>query len=320
MLNERPLVSIISVTYNSSAFVRDTIESVLAQSHSQFEYIIADDCSSDGTWEIIAQYDDPRIRAIRNASNLGEYRNRNQALELSEGAYVIFIDGDDIIYPHGLEIYLRYALQYPEAAMVVQKAEINNAIFPLLMKPKDIVLNYFNGPNLLTSSFGSNFFKSSVLKSIGLPLEFIQGDEYTRFKIAARHPVLVIPGSMTWIRETPGQASSKLGSYKGYQDSCNIFQALSHDFSDLGADCYAFIARKLFAARRVELKYFLTHLRWKSAALAFREAIHYNRKCVKNSTAIFTDISDFSPTYPLKQSDQHVTSTNPETTGEEHSL
>ena len=56
MLSNNPLVTVVTVTYNSSKYVRDAIEGVLAQSYANIEYIIADDCSTDDTWKIINEY------------------------------------------------------------------------------------------------------------------------------------------------------------------------------------------------------------------------------------------------------------------------
>src|SRR5258706_6333730 len=97
-----PLVTVAMVTYNSARYLTEAIESVLAQEFEDFELLICDDCSRDDTWQIASRYDDPRIRAVRNEFNMGEYQNRNQALRLARGKYVMFLDGDDFLYPHGL--------------------------------------------------------------------------------------------------------------------------------------------------------------------------------------------------------------------------
>ena len=63
--NRRPLVSVVTVTYNSALYVRDALESVLAQTYTDLEYIICDDCSTDDTWKIISEYPDTRIKAYQ---------------------------------------------------------------------------------------------------------------------------------------------------------------------------------------------------------------------------------------------------------------
>ena len=76
-----PLFTVATITYNSSKWVRDAIESILNSTFSDFELLISDDCSSDNTWEIIQTYQDPRITAWRNEQNLGEYANRNKFID-----------------------------------------------------------------------------------------------------------------------------------------------------------------------------------------------------------------------------------------------
>jgi glycosyltransferase involved in cell wall biosynthesis len=69
MLDKRstaPVVTVITVTYNSGKYVRATIKSVLAQDYPNIEYIIADDCSKDNSWAIIHEFKDSRIKTFRN--------------------------------------------------------------------------------------------------------------------------------------------------------------------------------------------------------------------------------------------------------------
>ena len=75
------LVSIIMPSYNTSQFIKETIESVLAQSYSDWELIVVDDCSKDNTDEVISQYlTDKRVRYIKNDINSGAAVSRNRAL------------------------------------------------------------------------------------------------------------------------------------------------------------------------------------------------------------------------------------------------
>lgn len=224
---QQPLVTVVTVTYNSARYVRDTIESVLAQTYPVIEYIIADDCSSDDTWNIIKSYNDPRIIAHRNEKNLGEYPNRNKAIEQATGKYLIFIDGDDIIFPHGIAFFVSMMEAFPDAGMAIQKGYFNNILFPALFLPGETLRNHFFGRyDLLSSSFASNFFKTSLLKQWKLPSDYVTGDEAIRLIFACHYPVLFVAGWVSWPRETPGQASSKtkdgLGLIEVYQYSQDI--------------------------------------------------------------------------------------------------
>jgi glycosyltransferase involved in cell wall biosynthesis len=92
-----PLVSIITPTYNHEAFISQCIESVLAQTYSNWEQIIIDDGSTDKTADIARRYDDPRIRYFHqdNAGIEALAHTYNRALDLSRGELVAILEGDD---------------------------------------------------------------------------------------------------------------------------------------------------------------------------------------------------------------------------------
>ena len=93
-----PSVSVVSPAYQAARFIGAAIESVMSQSYEDWEYIIVDDCSSDGTPEIIDRYvrTDPRITLIRNERNLGPSNARNTAILATKGRYLAFLDSDDL--------------------------------------------------------------------------------------------------------------------------------------------------------------------------------------------------------------------------------
>lgn len=99
------LVSIITPNYNCGRFIAQTIESVLAQTYSQWEMLIVDDCSADNSYEIALAYaaKDNRIKVIRNEKNSGAAVSRNKALEIAQGEFIAFLDSDDLWMPDKLE-------------------------------------------------------------------------------------------------------------------------------------------------------------------------------------------------------------------------
>lgn len=105
-----PLVSIITPAYNSAKTLAETIESVRAQSFADWEMIIVDDCSSDGTTALASHYAqmDDRIRIIRRAENGGAAAARNQGLNAATGRYIAFLDADDLWLPQKLELQLTF--------------------------------------------------------------------------------------------------------------------------------------------------------------------------------------------------------------------
>lgn len=104
------LVSIITPTYNCGRFIGRTIESAEAQTYSNWEMIIVDDRSTDDTKEIVARYqkEDPRIRYYLLEVNSGAAVARTRAMEEAKGAYMAFLDSDDIWMPDKLERQLAF--------------------------------------------------------------------------------------------------------------------------------------------------------------------------------------------------------------------
>ena len=86
------LVSIIMPSYNTGRFIKETIESVLAQSYSNWELILVDDCSKDDTDAVLSEYlADARIRYIKNETNSGAAVSRNRALREAKGKWIAFL-------------------------------------------------------------------------------------------------------------------------------------------------------------------------------------------------------------------------------------
>lgn len=97
------LVSIVVPNYNSEKFLKETIDSVLAQTYKNWELLIVDDCSTDGSLEIIRSYKDPRIQLFQNETNCGAAYSRNVALQKAQGKWVAFLDSDDLWTEEKLE-------------------------------------------------------------------------------------------------------------------------------------------------------------------------------------------------------------------------
>ena len=95
-------VSVIMPAYNSEVYIRESIDSVLAQSFSDFELIVVDDGSTDTTAAIVESYTDRRIRLIRQP-NQGVSVARNTGLEAAKGEFITFLDSDDLCYPDFLK-------------------------------------------------------------------------------------------------------------------------------------------------------------------------------------------------------------------------
>ncbi len=111
------LISIITPSYNSEQFIAETIASVQAQTYNNWEMIIVDDASSDTTQQIIEKHaqQDSRIKYHFLTENSGAAVARNKATELAKGAFVAFLDADDLWMPQKLEKQLVFMNQHSAA-------------------------------------------------------------------------------------------------------------------------------------------------------------------------------------------------------------
>jgi glycosyltransferase involved in cell wall biosynthesis len=94
-----PAVSVCVPAYHGAAHIAATIESVLAQTYADFELVVVDDGSTDGTAAVVERYADPRIRLVRNPRRLGAQGNWNRCLELARGRYFKLLPQDDLLAP-----------------------------------------------------------------------------------------------------------------------------------------------------------------------------------------------------------------------------
>ncbi len=118
MTTRTPTVSVVIAAYNGAAFIRETIDSVLAQTMPDFEIVVADDASKDDTLAVLATIDDPRLRVVRAERNGGPAVARNLAMAHAKGRFVAGLDQDDICTPDRFEKQLAYLDAHPDVVLV----------------------------------------------------------------------------------------------------------------------------------------------------------------------------------------------------------
>ena len=106
-MSTNPIVSVLITSYNYGHYISEAIDSVLAQTYTDFELIIVDNGSEDDTAEIVKTYmlRDSRVKIHINESNIGMFRNYNKALLLARGKYIKFLNADDTFHPELLETF-----------------------------------------------------------------------------------------------------------------------------------------------------------------------------------------------------------------------
>lgn len=121
-----PLISVGIPVYNGENYIRESVDSVLRQTESNFELVVVDNCSTDNTLEILATYNDSRIRVVKNPSNLGSTYNYNRCAELALGEYFVILPHDDILLPTMLETFSKALSSDPHIGLAYSSYYVIN--------------------------------------------------------------------------------------------------------------------------------------------------------------------------------------------------
>lgn len=209
--------------YNRQKFIGEAIESVLASTYTYFELIIVDDSSTDKTVAIAESYaaKDKRVQVYVNKKNLGQFENRNKAASFAKGSYLKYVDSDDRIFPHMLQLMVDGMLAFPTAALgfchTIGKCEES---FPHQVDIIDAYRkHYFGGGLLYTGPIGL-IIKTDAFRSLGGFRSFgMPSDNHLSLRLAAIYPVVALEPELSfWRQHTEGQAFDQMDTLKNIFD------------------------------------------------------------------------------------------------------
>ncbi|EKD89877.1 MAG: WbfO protein [uncultured bacterium] len=112
--SNNPSISVIMAVYNGMPYLQEAVKSILDQSYKDFEFIIVNDASTDGTLKYLKSLKDKRIQIINNPKNLGLALSLNRAIEKSKGAYIARMDADDISLTNRFKMQMEYLVANPK--------------------------------------------------------------------------------------------------------------------------------------------------------------------------------------------------------------
>ena len=121
-LEKAPIVSVILPVYNGGEDLAAAIQSIINQTYTNWELILMDDGSTDGSLERMKEYKDPRIKLFSDGVNKGLSRRLNEAVSKTTGAYIARMDADDIAFPKRLEIQVKFLEANKEIETLKSKA------------------------------------------------------------------------------------------------------------------------------------------------------------------------------------------------------
>lgn len=119
-MSNPPMVSVVMSVFNGRPFLREAVEGILRQTYRDFEFIVIDDASEDGCWEVLESLaaDDPRMVVMRNEENLGVARSRNAAIAIARGRFLACQDADDVSLPGRLASQVQFMDANPAVGLL----------------------------------------------------------------------------------------------------------------------------------------------------------------------------------------------------------
>lgn len=198
-----PVVSVLTTSYNREKYIAQTLDSVLASTFQDFEIIVCDDGSKDRTVAIAKDYaaKDSRIRVYVNEKNLGDYVNRNKAASYARGKYLKYVDSDDLIYEHTLEVMVRYMERFPEAGFGLCTGSERERPFPVLVQPAQAYREHFAGEGHFFRAPASAIIRRSAFEAVGgFSGKRMIGDNELWFTLGRSFPFVKLVTGLSWDR------------------------------------------------------------------------------------------------------------------------
>lgn len=172
-----PVISVVMAVYNGQEYLRESIESILAQTYKNFEFIIINDGSTDSTREIVLSYDDPRICLIDNEENMGLTRSLNKGLRIARGEYIARMDADDISMLNRFESqidFLNHHRDYAAVGTFLKVINEDSKVVSTIEKPIQHadIREFLNRDNCI--GHGSAMIRKTCLQNVGFYDESIE--------------------------------------------------------------------------------------------------------------------------------------------------
>jgi glycosyltransferase involved in cell wall biosynthesis len=209
---EHPEVSIVIATRNRRAMLADAVNSVQAQAGVDWELIVVDDASTDGTWDFLSGLHDPRIRCFRQEKQYERSAARNLGLTNSRSEFIIFLDDDDLLWPKTLSVLKDALEKYPDSVAAigarwdwfVDGHYGRRDVHPRFMRRRHIFDELLFGWSAVS---GQNLYRTEVVRDVGgydISLNICE-DRDLWLRVAGKGLVLLCPEIVMTYRVHRGQ-------------------------------------------------------------------------------------------------------------------
>ncbi|MBI3798692.1 MAG: glycosyltransferase family 2 protein [Deltaproteobacteria bacterium] len=283
-MSEPPKVTVVIPVYNREKYVRDAIDSIVAQTFTDFELFVIDDGSTDGSQEVVRSYCDPRIRLVCNEINQGIPKTRNTGIRLARGEYLAFLDSDDWACPERLRKQVAFLDGHPDYVAVGAWIEwMDEEGRPLgRIKRKPVSPEEIAAQRLFQSGIenSASMARTGVLRNYGHQEQYDICEDFDLWsRIAAQHKLATLPEVLGRRRIHSGQVMLRKASHKKDR-RLEIYAAQLHTlgvaFTDTDLERH-FLLRSM---RKLKFTPDLGYLNWAEAWLqrlqeANRQALCY---------------------------------------------
>lgn len=210
-----PLISVAIPVYNGEATIRETIESVLNQTFSDFELIVINDGSQDSTLDIVSSIRDPRLKVF-SYPNAGLSASRNRGIDHASGEFISFLDADDLWTPDKLEAQLKALQANPQAAVAYSWTNSIDESGKYLRRGCHVTATGDVYEQLLVRNFlenGSNpLIRRQALTAVGKFDESVNAaaDRDMYLRLASRYHFVAVPSPQILYRVSANSMSSNV--------------------------------------------------------------------------------------------------------------
>jgi glycosyltransferase involved in cell wall biosynthesis len=193
-----PQVSGLVTIFNREKILAETVVSFLNSGFTDFELILVDDRSRDGSWQVALDL---------QRQDLGDYANRNRAASYATGTYLKYLDADDLIYPHSLQLMVDAMRRFPEAALALSANVIDPEVpYPELVQSAEFFQRHFFERSPIGVGPSAAIIRRDCFEAVGgfSGRQFV-GDTELWLKLAERWPIVLLPPALVWWRRHEGQ-------------------------------------------------------------------------------------------------------------------
>lgn len=245
-----PAVSIVVPVYNAVEYIDASIKSILAQTWRDFELLVSDNCSNDGTWEKLQRYSgDPRVRLTRHVSTIPALDNFNYVTRLARGEFIKMVCADDVLYPDNVAVLVGELNSHPLAVLAVSSKDVIDATGTVIIRNRGLAglrgeivgiqairRSVLAGTNIYGEPPSALFRRRALNAAGGWDCRFPLIEDlatYSAVLLQTKGNLLAIPRPLWAFRVSASPSSEKTGIRNQAGQAANFFRTLAMEHPGL---------------------------------------------------------------------------------------